>query len=509
MKKNKRSKSYTFKDFYSSILEPDLYLELENKVIFNLVMSNPDEMAKNLSQEFDINNQELCKLKKKELFSNYDYLKDIYEIRRKQDINTIYDYFLQFSNMLMVMDQSFVDDTIETEMVVLEMQLFHLLFLLHFESGIHKLLVNNDQFKGMIDILVSVSSEKVLNEDTKKYSDDFNRTFRSLLDCYDMSTLSHIDYGYLRELQENFIILAKRLKRDIFIDESDTNSDDDFILFEEIFKNSVALKDMLKLELRHLIPLDKNNEPDVSNVLIPIGYGALITFKSSPLLFVSQHLLKYIIVASDENVETLDAVKEEYDSIIQRKEALIESLQLTIRQAKIQNKNIVKRCHDIENMNDNKSKGVLEENSTLRHQLQKKDDLISDYHTMKAELIGLRNYVYHLESDEFDKTIKEDFISQLKRLQHKYKIVIFGGSTKWRHNFNEVFTDIQVIDGTKDFNIDQVKNCDMYFIYTKLVKHAAYDKLMSHLGSQKKIGYINFQNIERVSMEIIQQLSRD
>ena len=164
---------------------------------------------------------------------------------------------------------------------------------------------------------------------------------------------------------------------------------------------------MLNLELRHLIPLDKNNEPDVSNVIIPIDYGGLDDFKSSPLLFIIQHLLKYIVLVSDTVNKDLDDAKVDFTNIIKKKEELNEALKLSMKQMKSQNKKLLIKCYKLDSMNDQKSKGLLEEISKLRNQVQLKDELIADYDTMKAELIGLRNYVYNLEEDEFKKLFKK------------------------------------------------------------------------------------------------------
>ena len=246
MKKNKSSKTYSFKDFYGSFLREDTYFMLENKVILSLLMSNPYAKVKNMSYQFDIDHKGLCRLKKKELLSNYDYLKDIYEIRRKKDIEILYKYFVQLSNILMVMEESFEKDSMHIEVIELEMRLFHLLFLLHFESEIYQLLIKDDSFKEMIEMLMTFSSIVTLNDDMQKYADDFNRNFRNLLDCIDMSSICNVDFNYLQDIVEIFFVLEKRLQRDIFVNET-VNCNHNLSLFEDCINIIVALKRDVKL----------------------------------------------------------------------------------------------------------------------------------------------------------------------------------------------------------------------------------------------------------------------
>ncbi|MED2482491.1 hypothetical protein P4185_16480, partial [Bacillus thuringiensis] len=120
----------------------------------------------------------------------------------------------------------------------------------------------------------------------------------------------------------------------------------------------------------------------------------------------------------------------------------------------------------------------------------------------KKELSSLRSFIYGMNSDIPQDTIKlDDVIHSLK----KVKIAVFGGHPNWQLKIKESLPHVRVIDvDSLNKSISFIKNMDYVFVNTHYFNHTFYEKIMKEVNrTNAELVYLNrTTNTEMTLMEM-------
>ncbi|PFF51932.1 hypothetical protein CN357_04375 [Bacillus cereus] len=120
----------------------------------------------------------------------------------------------------------------------------------------------------------------------------------------------------------------------------------------------------------------------------------------------------------------------------------------------------------------------------------------------KKELSSLRSFIYGMNSDIPQDTIKlDDVIHSLK----KVKIAVFGGHPNWQLKIRESLPHVRVIDvDSLNKSISFIKNMDYVFVNTHYFNHTFYEKIMKEVNrTNAELVYLNrTTNTEMTLMEM-------
>lgn len=199
------------------------------------------------------------------------------------------------------------------------------------------------------------------------------------------------------------------------------------------------------------------------------------------LLFKISFLEEEFSSVVNENKE----VKSKFNSLQQEKILFDESLNNQINKL---NKNHKSEINDMQNRIKELEIQLLEEK------------------THRTELNTLREYIFEVKSEYIpnvsDKTL-EYYIADKK-------VLIIGGSKKWRRKFREKYPEIRTLNGfNENFEINILNNADYIFFYTGFMNHATYNRAMNFIRiNQIQFSYIGKTNMDLVEEEIIEELER-
>ncbi len=194
--------------------------------------------------------------------------------------------------------------------------------------------------------------------------------------------------------------------------------------------------------------------------------------------------------------------KENYSPDISEAEGIIQSLRQQLAQAeqKLQNQ-----------------RTLYEEAKLREDHLKRRLDNAQKEHT---ELIALRNFTYHLETDETGKYRRDtsdelkagrtgndelgNIINELKTR----KITIIGGHENWLKKIRQVFPEWSFVGAREGVSLSgAVSSAERVFFYTDILGHSSYEKYLKAAIEQKKpFSFLHGTNLEKVIRAIYEEI---
>lgn len=150
------------------------------------------------------------------------------------------------------------------------------------------------------------------------------------------------------------------------------------------------------------------------------------------------------------------------------------------------------------------NKNHKSEINNMQNRIKELEIQLLEEKTHKAELNALREYIFEVKNEYIpkvsDKTL-EYYIADKK-------VLIIGGSKKWRRKFREKYPQIRTLNGfNENFEINILNNADYIFFYTGFMNHATYNRAMNFIRiNQIQFSYIGKTNIDLVEEEVIEEL---
>lgn len=122
----------------------------------------------------------------------------------------------------------------------------------------------------------------------------------------------------------------------------------------------------------------------------------------------------------------------------------------------------------------------------------------------RAELIALREFVYHL-GNEKDEEIPGEKIDDMKTAIADKKIIIIGGHINWHNKIRRIFPKWTCLltEEFKMVNGKALENRDKVYFFTDHMNHVAYEKYIKACRERKlDFGYLATVNLNQVIRQV-------
>lgn len=145
---------------------------------------------------------------------------------------------------------------------------------------------------------------------------------------------------------------------------------------------------------------------------------------------------------------------------------------------------------------DNYISELKSEVSSLESKNKKLEQDINSIEDNTKEVVSLREAIYSIELEVYDKTSISD--EEKIRFINSNKVAIFGGTESWIKSTKDILDKVKFIkDESKNVDISFMKNMDFVFINVKNLSHSFYYKIINAIRkSDVKLFYINDSNKE-------------
>lgn len=152
------------------------------------------------------------------------------------------------------------------------------------------------------------------------------------------------------------------------------------------------------------------------------------------------------------------------------------------------------------------SKNQKSELNITQNKIKALEIQLSEERKYRSELNALREYIFQVQNEYIPKVSNKT----LEYYITNKKILIIGGSKKWRRKFREKYPQIRTLNGfNESFEMDILNNTDVIFFYTGFMNHATYNRAMSFVRTnQIQFSYIGKTNMNLVEKEIIEEFER-
>lgn len=149
-----------------------------------------------------------------------------------------------------------------------------------------------------------------------------------------------------------------------------------------------------------------------------------------------------------------------------------------------------------------KSSELQNQNELLEKEIIRLKKELDEEKKNKAELIGLREFVFSLDK-------QEEFVEEEINLENlkQYKSVVIGGHEKWQQKMKELLPNfIFIHPDNLNFDVRILNGVEIIFIYVNYLNHAIYYKVMNAIeGKNIKVIYLNQQNENKV-LQVINKI---
>ena len=175
---------------------------------------------------------------------------------------------------------------------------------------------------------------------------------------------------------------------------------------------------------------------------------------------------------------------------IQVKESLseIEVLKAELRESRIRIRNEADKAQN--------QRVLYEENKEKIKSLEKIIEKQSEEH---EELVALRELVYRLDRGDMEPEHQINTEDMLKILNEKHCAII-GGHENWSNKMKKALPKWEIIPVSESLNLDKsISSVDMAFIYTDVLEHKMYYKMMNVIRSNN----IPFHYVHGVNTDIV------
>lgn len=320
-----------------------------------------------------------------------------------------------------------------------------------------------------------------VDEELKIYKDKIQE-IKSLIKkeygkIYSYKDLQCVNYKVIEEFRDIFknLFFANKLDPNYtFYNSNYVNIDEIILSYIKVSNNKLDSKVILQLLVDGIFVKSLIDEYRKTRSLYLENNQETLLFKINSL----ESKLSTIVV---ENTE----IKSKLDSLEQEKFLFDTNLNTQIIKV---NKNHKSEINNMQNRIKELELELLEEKN------------------YRAELNALREYIFEVKNEYIPKTPDKT----LEYYINNKKMLIIGGSKKWRRKFREKYPKIRTLNGfNENFEISILNNSDYIFFYTGFMNHATYNRAMNFIRlNQIKFSYIGKTNIDLVEDEIIEEFEK-
>lgn len=152
------------------------------------------------------------------------------------------------------------------------------------------------------------------------------------------------------------------------------------------------------------------------------------------------------------------------------------------------------------------NKSHKSEINDMQNRIKELESQLLEEKAHRSELNALREYIFEVNNEYIPNVPTKTLESYITNK----KLLIIGGSKKWRRKFREKYPELRTLNGfNENFEVSILSNAHYIFFYTGFMNHATYNRAMNFIRiNQIKFGYIGKTNMELVEGEIIEELER-